>query len=513
MIQKENLKTAMVFILLAFVIVLARYHYVEEPLERDITGYAVYADEMLNGQYLYANLTNHHPPGSFVTYYLFQSLFGYGKVTVFLIGVTFSLLSMVGIYTSLSNIDQTAALWAAAFWAVISCDPMIQANQPNAELFMNACLAGTFSFLMRDSGKGSGVQTAIGAGILIAMSSFYKPITVVAAVFFSLGLFVSVSGKEQKGRALKQVGIMAFIGFFSWGGVWGYFKLIGIFDDYWKFFFDYSQYYSGNFFINLFAGFSAEFLIPEKMYALIPLIMLSLVGIIFSNQEKPGRTGILISVYSFSAVFMILLPGQFFFHYYQLWLPVLSIAGGYALFSIKSQIKNFPEKTTNLLGGVFLGALVFFQLPNLNIDLNELPQKKYGEEGKLFTASKKLSPLINQVLSRDEYFFNIGMENGLYFYSKRRPPSGQVWLYYYLDGPVAKLLTKKLENDLKENPPVLILVTNYVFPKHPIWKWLLERYQLLSDQKVFAPFHAYSLKGIDFDSRLKTLNRSQNSKI
>jgi hypothetical protein len=508
MIQEEKLKTWIVFILLAATTTLIRYQFIDEPLERDITGYAIFANEMLNGKYLYSNLTNHHPPGSFITFYLFQLLFDYGPFTVFLIGITFSLLTMIGIYAALSGIDRSAALWAAAFWAIISCDPMIQANQPNAELFMNACLAGAFAFLIRDSGKGSGIQMAIGAGVLIAASSFYKPITVIAAVFFSIGHFISASGRQQKNRALKQVGVMAFIGFFLWGMAWGYLYLIGIFEDYWKFFFDYSQYYSGNFLLNLLIGFSVEYFIPEQMYTVIPLIMLSLIGIVFSSQRKLGRNGALLSVYSLSVVFMILLPGQFFFHYYQLWLPVLAIAGGYALFSFRPQIKNYPEKTSHLLGGVFLGALIFFQLPNLNIPLDELAIKKYGRDGEKFVASKKLAPLINKVLAPEESFFNLGMENGLYFYSKRRPASGQIWISYYLEGPLSELLTKRLQTDLKENLPVLILVTNYVFPKHPIWKWLFEHYQPLSDPEAFAPFHAYSLKGVDLDSRLKALTDS-----
>ncbi len=511
MTDKEKLKTWIVFVLLIIVVIWTRYQFIDEPLERDITGYAVNANEMLNGKYLYSDLTDHHPPGSYTTFYLFQLFFGFGQFTVFLIGVTFSLLTMTGIYTALSHIDRSAALWAAAFWAIISCDPMIQANQPNAELFMNACLAGAFAFLMRDSGKGTGIRTAIGAGVLIATSSFYKPITVVAAVFFSIGHFISVSGAQQKIRAFKQVAVMAFIGFFSWGMAWGYLNFIGVFDDYWKFFFDYSLYYSGNFFLNLFKGLSAEYFIPEKMYALIPLMMLSLMGMVFSNHGKIERNGILISIYALSAFFMILIPGKFFLHYYQFWLPVLSIGGGYGLFSLSSQINNSAEKTVNLLGGAFIGALVFFQLPNLNIPINELSLKKYGGDGNNFIASKKLAPLLNKVLTQEESFFNLGMENGLYFYSERRPPSGQMWIFYYLHGPLSEFLTKKLMNDLKEKPPILILVTNYVFPKHLIWKWLLDRYQLLSDQTTFAPFHAYSLKGVDLDSRLKNLNNPQNS--
>jgi len=510
MIKEEKLKTWIIFFLLVVTTALIRYHYIDEPLERDITGYAVYADEMHNGKYLYSNLTNHHPPGSFITFYLFQSLFGYGPFTVFLIGITFSVLAMIGIYAALSGIDRSAALWAVAFWAIISCDPMIQANQPNAELFMNTCLVGAFAFLMRDSGKGSGIQTAIGAGVLIAASSFYKPITVVAAALFSIGHFISASGREQKNRALKQVAIMAFIGFFSWGVVWGYIYFIGVFEDYWKFFFDFSKYYSGNFYLNLLDGFSAKHLIPEKMYALIPLIMLSLVGIALTSQEKPGRNGILMSFYSLSAALMILLPGQFFHHYYQLWLPVLSIAGGYGLFSLKSQIKNDAERATTLLGGVFLGALIFFQAPNFNLDLDTLSVKKYGGDGKNFVASKKLAPLINQILAPEEKFLNIGMETGLYFYSKRRPPTGQMWIYYYIEGPLSELLTERLLTDLKEKPPVLVLITNYLIPEHPIWKWLLDHYQPLSNQKAFAPFTVFSLRGVDLDSRLKALNDTQN---
>ncbi len=502
--KNEKFQTCIVFVLLASVIALTRYHYIEEPLERDIAVYAVYANEMHNGKYLYSDLPIHHPPGSFITNYLFQSLFGYGPFTIFLIGTTFSLLAMVGVYAALCNIDRSAALWAAAFWAVISCNAMIQANQPNAELFMNACLTIAFAFLMRDSGKDLGIKVAIGAGTLIALSSFYKPITVIAAVFFSIGHFISVSGKPQKIRALKQVAIMALIGFFFWGIVWGYLKLIGIFDDYWKFFFDYSQFYSGNFFLNFLQGFSTGFLIPEKIYALIPIIILCIIGMVFTYRVKLKRNGILITFYALAAPLMILLPGRFYLHYYQLWLPVLSIGGGYALYFIRSQIKDNAERTTNILGCVFVGLLIFFQLPDLKISLDKLPIKKYGEVGMLFRSAKNLAPLINGILKKDEFFFNIGSEAGLYFYSKRRPLSGQIWFDYYLQGPLSDLLTKRLLTDLKKNPPILVLVTYHLFPKNPIWKWLFDGYKPVSNQKPFAPFTAYSLNGVDINSRLKS---------
>ena len=55
---------------LAAVLALARLHTYDEPLERDLTTYAVIGHEMLGGRSLYADVWDHKPPAVHVTYSL-----------------------------------------------------------------------------------------------------------------------------------------------------------------------------------------------------------------------------------------------------------------------------------------------------------------------------------------------------------------------------------------------------------------------------------------------------------
>ena len=59
-----------------------RLHTYDEPLERDLTTYAVIAHEMLNGKNLYSELWDHKPPAIHVTYAAAELIAGYGRNSI-----------------------------------------------------------------------------------------------------------------------------------------------------------------------------------------------------------------------------------------------------------------------------------------------------------------------------------------------------------------------------------------------------------------------------------------------
>jgi hypothetical protein len=61
-----------------------RLHTYGEPLERDLTTYAVIAHEMLQGKSHYSDLFDHKPPAIYVTYALGELIAGYGRDAIFL---------------------------------------------------------------------------------------------------------------------------------------------------------------------------------------------------------------------------------------------------------------------------------------------------------------------------------------------------------------------------------------------------------------------------------------------
>ena len=75
-----------------------RLHTYDEPLERDITIYAVIAHEMLDGKALYSDLWDHKPPAIYVTYAAAELIAGYGRDSIFLMNVAAALATLFACY-------------------------------------------------------------------------------------------------------------------------------------------------------------------------------------------------------------------------------------------------------------------------------------------------------------------------------------------------------------------------------------------------------------------------------
>ncbi len=138
--------TVAVLSLLAVVTVVARLHTYGEPLERDLATYAVIRHELRQGRTLYSDLWDHKPPAIHVTYAAAEGLAGFGPGSVYLLGVLAALATLVGVFWAgkTRRLGPVTGLWAAAFWTVAAGDLTLQGNQPNTEVFLNACLIWAF---------------------------------------------------------------------------------------------------------------------------------------------------------------------------------------------------------------------------------------------------------------------------------------------------------------------------------------------------------------------------------
>src|SRR5437868_1023590 len=74
---REGWLVTVVLLLLASSIALARLHTWDEPMERDLTTYAVIGHQLLRGRSLYSDLWDHKPPAIHISYAFADYLFGY----------------------------------------------------------------------------------------------------------------------------------------------------------------------------------------------------------------------------------------------------------------------------------------------------------------------------------------------------------------------------------------------------------------------------------------------------
>src|SRR5882672_6438119 len=220
---------ALVLIMLGAILVAARLHTYHEPLQTDITGAAVIGHELLAGRALYADMWDHKPPALHLTHAFAIALAGYGPGAVFLLNLLAGLATLVGVYAAGCVVGSTSAgLWAAVFWTAISGDLWMQGNQPNAEVFINACVVWAFVLLLRaDAGSGVGRFLAIGA--IIAWGSLYKQIIVAPAAFLALAHVAAPPPGRGRGRAMADVGTIVAVGVAAWATLLAYFAAVGRF--------------------------------------------------------------------------------------------------------------------------------------------------------------------------------------------------------------------------------------------------------------------------------------------
>ncbi|HJT23176.1 MAG TPA: hypothetical protein VJ873_01270, partial [bacterium] len=112
--NKSRLWALAILALAGLVIVLERCHTYSEPLERDITTYAVIGEELLKGRALYSDLWDHKPPAIHVTFALAEAVAGEGPLAIYLLNVLCALATLVALYRAGKAIgNQTTGLWAA----------------------------------------------------------------------------------------------------------------------------------------------------------------------------------------------------------------------------------------------------------------------------------------------------------------------------------------------------------------------------------------------------------------
>ena len=470
---------------------LARYHTYDEPLERDITATAVIANEMRLGRPYYSDVWENKPPALYIAHIAAQTLFGYGRGSLYALNVGLGILSLFGVYAAASSGGggRTAGLWAAVFWTLASGDLELQANQPNTEAFMNAPLIWAFALFLRADKSGlRRVLRMLAIGVLLAWTSFYKPHSVVYAVALSLAhlFYPPQSDAGARRGAIKDLVIVASVGLLAWIGFFAYFTLTGRYQILYTTMFVYPSYYSDNMLKNVWSSFG-QHMLPKSLQSMLPLAFLSVVAGVVAWTRKAGRPWALFIAYAVATQLTIGMPGRFYTHYYQLWLPLLAVGAGWAIVMLA---KVFKEDYQRWLPHAFAAIAAVFMLQAeiwaYRMDPIEWSRRSYGG---VFATSEMLSTEIAKILEPNETLYVLGDEPNFYFVTKRRPAVGTFFLQDVASGPLAEELTGRVLRDLSGKPPDLVIILNSAIgdksvgpknaklgPEHPIRAWVSQNY-------------------------------------
>src|SRR5882724_4479596 len=455
-----------------------RLHTYNEPLERDLTAYAVIAHEMLHGKNLYSDLWDHKPPATYVTYAAAEWIAGYGRNSIFLMNVAAAMATLVACYFagSAGGRGPVAGLVAATFWSIASRDLAIEGNQPNTEVFLNLLLTTAFAIFARSERSRIGFTRAWLIGALFAIASFYKQIVVVEAVFLSLGYLWCVEGQFRK-KAFLEIGLIGLIGAAAWALLFGYFFLSGRGDAFVEAIFTYNRWYSAHPPRDLSELWNWPGLSPDALMVALSIAALAAIGLMIGLTFCPRRGWVLLLAFGLATYVTVQLPGWFFPHYYQLWLPPLVIGAGWGVELLKRVLPQRLAWSSYALAAVCFAVLLMMEIPCYLAPAPSWSVQKYGG---IFLETEQLAAKIDNLLPRGAKLYEWGNEPGFYFATRREPASGFLFAYHMQDGPLARKLSSKLLHDLSGNEPELIIAANLTMsltPQHPVAKWLEQNYR------------------------------------
>ena len=476
--------------LLALVLGGFRLHTFWEPLERDITTYAVIGSGLLEGRELYTDLWDHKPPGVHWTYAIAIAAVGFGPTAVFVLAVLTGVVTLCGVFlvSATSRTLYVGAVAAGAIWVLLSGDLWLEGNQPNTEAFINACLVWAFVLLLKADQSKNPRATYLVVGTLFALSSVYKHSTVLVAAVMAVAHLLgqeiakrrtSPAGEEpRRGEAIhagRQLAWIAAPGLVAWLAVATSFALVGGFADFYEAVFTYNRSYASGALANLSAIFGLYGRIPvASLPGVLAVTAVVAVGCLVDGVRNPRRW-LLLGAYLLSACVVIVIPGRFYPHYFLLLLPSLAVGYGWALNAVwhlgHRRTGRFAAIT---LGTLSLGVVMWQEIPTYSLPAEEWSRQKYGE---IFIDSERLGRILDRHLPAGDTFYEVGAETGLYFSSRRSPPSGVLYDYPLLtDSPLRGRLTRRVLSDLERTRPALIVVRRGRRTPEPIRRWILSNY-------------------------------------
>jgi hypothetical protein len=491
-----------------------RVYLYRAPLYGDICGYALIGHEMLSGRKLYSDLWERKPPLLYATFSAAELIVGYGRREIFLVNVVATLTTLVMVYIAGAGFGagRGGAIVAAALWTILSCDLDLTARQPDPEVFINLFIAAAIALLVHWP-KARSIKAALLLGAMMAAATLYKHNIAIVCLFLCAAhaLFpLSDSGGQKRNRDRWIESLCAgVVLILVWAGLFIYFAAAGRLHAFVDVLFHQNAAYSGSFAQNLARALRPDRLFPSWMMWAVGPAALILGAAMMKNwrgRSEPEfrRRCALWIAWVIGTWTAIALTGHLYPHYYQLWIPVWCIGGGWAGAAlIRSQTKTPGWFRYALVAGAFS-----FLLVREGSQFRLTPQQWLARQFSYFNVQEQndVGLLLGRLLKPNEQFWELGDDNALYFLSKHSPPSGLLFIDPLIYGDETREYWGRLVADLdRTNPDLVILSSAWLYfipPDAPVFAWIDRNYVLCTPPVAPPTYRFWLRRGSDLQVRL-----------
>lgn len=486
-----------------------RLHTASEPLERDVSTQIMMGRVLADGGKMYVDTIEFKPPGMFVIWQVVHELVGTGPMVVVWVNILVTTLTMFGVYLagSVKPWGRMGGFWAMIFWTLISGDMLLQANQPSNEVFMNMFMAWGIAMWLRAGSAQKSQRYYAVAGLLLGLVTLIKQHTLLTMFLMALAWMLAEGLKPAalKQRALKMLWVVAPI-VILWVLTVLYFVWQGRGAEFYNCLVRYGMFYASKgqqpapnansgIWVNILHGLGMD-LVPAYLYFLIPLMLLAIVGIGFGLRGRQRSQALTLAGCLLGTFFAVSIPGKFFPHYYQLYLPVLAVGAGWGVATAAGTLRHWV--VAQMIGILALVILLCHIVPSCRYGGQTWSVLTYHEDS--FIEFERCGHAVNHLLKPDESFYIWGADPSVYYYSDRRPASGIFWADRLLAGPSKTWATQKVIADLEKTRPPLILIEEdeKLIPSldhsaldHPLYRWISARYVESPATKFSSHFNVY----------------------
>jgi hypothetical protein len=468
---------------LALAFCLQRLRTYGEPFERDIMTYAVIGHELVLGNRLYDDVLDNKPPAIYATFALAELLAGYGPAEVYLVNVVFGLLALGGLYVAGAQAHgPPGGLIAGLFWLLFSYELDLQGNQPNTELCLNGVLSVAFA-LAFPPGRPRRSWTA---GGLLALASLYKPIALVLGPLWAIAAVWIEARRGRARTAWRHVAGLGVPAVVAWLALVAYFRAGDRLALFTTVMFEFNRDYAGDLDQNLARALLLEHLWPSALAGALPLLILTVAGLALGAASFPERWLPLVAWLA-GALAMIALPGHWWAHYYQLYLPPLVLGATAALFELARVRPPWGAHVRSAAVAAALAAGAFRLATQLALDGDAASLRKYGDR---FLAVREVSREASTLLREGETLYMYGIDAGVYFHTRKRPVTQALWINH-VEGPLRVPLRASLRRQLREvRPDLMVVDTRYRLDRLPpgVIEWVEQEYERLPPRPEVKPF-------------------------
>jgi len=543
--------------IMSMVIVSERLHTRMEPVECDVATYAEIADGMRHGRPLYSEMFDIKPPALYYTFEIAETAWGNSREMITRLGIFVSILTLIGLYFagSVAPFGRAGGLLAALIWTIVGCDCLLQANMPNAEVFMNAALIWGFGFCCRR--RAAPRLYPVLAGLCFGLATLYKQVAIAPAAIICLGLFLSDLKFSVHKDALRVVSMIMAIVAASWLAMLICFAQSGNLRLVWETLFVYPRIYAKQP-----HWVPDDAFAPSYVRAFWPLLAIAAIGLPGSWTAPRVRLWTILAAYLIGAEAGVMLPGRYYEHYYQLLMPCLCLAfawGAVAILNVcrraipgkllierYSSFKRACGAASDLLRsdaptpflkcrldvtlqgrfasyeilfrslpfrgriGAYLVLLVVIctcanEVPYFVLPGSDWTLVKYQD---VYSSDQQFALLLSRLLRPGETFYTTGYEPDLYYYAHMRPPVGVLSGTVLYDFPDQGAFARTAVAELSAKPPEIVIDGSFTYNKISprITRWLRPRYRKVP-ALAWEPFSVSVRKGGRLDQILESAKR------